>query len=278
MLKLNEDNYYSKEADIDYMSVSQLKNFLPIAPAKKPCEARAVAELNGEYIRPQTDALTIGSYIDTKLTGTQEEFEAFKEAHPEIISSRGATKGELKANFKIADEMVERAWKDRENGGIFLKALDGEKQKIFIGEIFGFPFKAKLDCLGDGYITDLKTTESINKRYYANGWYNFIDFWGYTFQGAIYQELVYQNTGKKLPFYIAAISKENNPDLGLFQIPQENLDIAMTYIDKDKLQRVQDLKNGTIAPQRCENCDYCRATKVIKAPVDYNTIGDKNNE
>lgn len=276
-MELNENNYYTKESDIEWFSVSQVKQFLG-CPAKEGCEARAVAELNGEYTRPQSDALTIGSYIDIKLTGTSKEFDEFKERHSEIFSSRGTTKGELKAQYKIADAMTERVFKDKERGGIFLKTLDGEQQKILTGEIQGFPFKAKLDVLGDGYITDLKTTESITKRYYSNGWYNFIDYWNYPLQGAIYQELVYQNTGRRLPFFIAAISKESEPDLGVFQIPQENLDIALSELTKEKLQRIDDLKKGNATPKRCEHCDYCRSTKIIKTPINYNTLGENENE
>lgn len=270
---LIHSNYYSKEVDTEYLSVSQIKKFLG-CPAKPGCEARAIAELKGEYEPPKSDALLIGSYIDLKLTGTEEELAAFLESHPEIVSSRGATKGELKTEYKAADKMVDRVKRDADNGGIFLKTLKGDKQKIFVGEIHGHKFKAKPDVLGENFITDLKTTESITKRYYANGWYNFIDYWNYPLQGAIYQEIVFQNTGKKLPFYISAISKEAEPDIGVFQIPQEMLDNALSNVTKEQLDRIVALKKGEIAPERCEHCDYCRSTKVIKAPINYLDLED----
>jgi hypothetical protein len=122
----------------------------------------------------------------------------------------------------------------------------------------------------------LKTCESIEKKLYSDGWWNFIDYWGYPLQGAIYQELVYQNTGKRLPFYIAAISKEPSPDIGVFRIPQENLDIAMRELGKETLARIDALKNGEIDPERCEHCDYCRSTKIIKKPINYTLIGENN--
>mgnify|MGYP002624536958 CR=1 FL=1 len=264
-------DYYGHEANLKYFSVSQLKSFLG-CPAKPGCEARAVAELYGEYKRPQSDALTIGSYIDISLTGTDEELETFMEEHPEMFSSRGPTKGQLKAQYKQAEYMVERVRKDRDNGGVFLRYLEGDRQAIYTGEICGYEFKAKLDVLGHSWITDLKTTESITKRYYADGYYNFIDYWGYALQGAIYQELVYQNTGKKLPFYIAAISKEAEPDLGVFKIPQENLDAAISVIDEETLKHIDQLKKREIEPARCEHCDYCRSTKIIRKPINYTYI------
>jgi hypothetical protein len=268
-------DYYGLNANLEYMSCSQVKQFIG-APGIQKCEAKAVAELCGEYQRPASDALTFGSYIDVQLTGTQEEQAAFMEAHPDMFSSRGPTKGQLKAAYQKANDMIARVRQDADNGGVFLRYLDGDHQAVFTGEINGFAFKAKLDCLGDGWICDLKTCESITKKHYADGWWNFIDYWGYPLQGAIYQELVYQNTGKKLPFYIAAISKEPSPDIGIFRIPQECLDIAMRELDKETLTRIDALKRGEIEPERCEHCDYCRSTKVIKKPVNYLTIGEKN--
>ena len=268
-------DYYGSEANLKYMSCSQVKQFIG-APGIQKCEARAIAELRGEYQRPESDALTFGSYIDVQLTGTAEEQDQFMEDHPEMFSSRGPTKGQLKSTYQRANDMIARVRQDADAGGVFLKYLDGEHQAVFTGEINGFEFKAKLDCLGDGWITDLKTCESITKRYFYEGWWNFIDFWGYPLQGAIYQELVYQNTGKRLPFYIAAISKEASPDIGVFRIPQENLDLALATLDKETLSRIDGLKHGEIEPERCEHCDYCRSTKIIRKPINYTMIGEDN--
>lgn len=271
------EDYYGQEANTSYMSVSQVKSFLGF-PARPGCEAEALAELRGEWERPASDALMFGSYIDVMLTGTAEEQDQFIEDHPSMFSSKGPTKGQLKSTFQRANDMIARVRQDADRGGVFLKYLDGEHQKVLTGEIHGFPFKAKLDCLGDGWIADLKTTESIVKKYYANGWYNFIDYWGYPLQGAVYQELVYQKTGRKLPFYIAAISKESFPDLGVFRIPQEQLDLALESLTEEKLARIDALKRGDAEPIRCEKCDYCKSTKVITAPKNYLTIGEENNE
>ena len=77
---LTKDNYYSSEENQEYMSVSQYKDF-------RKCEAMALASLRGEWVRPQTTALLVGSYIDSWFEGTLEEFKA---AHPEIYKkSRG---------------------------------------------------------------------------------------------------------------------------------------------------------------------------------------------
>ena len=67
MMELNEQNYFSKEANEEYMSVSQYKAF-------KKCEAAALAEIKGEYERPKTDALLIGSFVDSYFGGTEARF------------------------------------------------------------------------------------------------------------------------------------------------------------------------------------------------------------
>lgn len=56
-IKLNDDNYYGNEADWQYMSVSQYKNFLK-------CPAAALAKLKGDW-QPSSDpiALLVGNYV-----------------------------------------------------------------------------------------------------------------------------------------------------------------------------------------------------------------------
>ena len=44
--------------------------------------------------------------------------------------------------------------------------------------------------------------------------------WGYDIQGAIYQEVVRQNTGILLPFGLAVATKEKpEPDIALIELP-----------------------------------------------------------
>lgn len=259
------EDYYGRDANYEYMSASQLKSFIG-TPGIAACEERALADISGQYVRPHSNALTVGSYVDVMLTGTESEQHEFREAHPEMISSRGPTKGQLKSEYRSADEMIARAFADADNGGIFMRALTGERQKTLTGEIHGHGFKARLDVLGDGFITDLKTVESVNRRYYNDGWWDFISWWGYDLQGAIYQELTYQATGNRWPFYIAALSKQTPCDIDLIQVPQDRLDEAMARVTPDALDRIAALKSGEERPTRCGRCDWCRMTKVVRKP------------
>ena len=228
------EQYYGQQANYEYMSASQLKHFIG-TPGIQACEERAVAELSGLYRRPDSNALTIGGYVDVMLTGTEEEQDEFRESHPEMFSSRGPTKGQLKADFRSVNDMVARAL-------------------------------GRIDVLGDGFITDLKTVENVNKRYWNDGHWDFVSWWGYDLQGAIYQELVYQSTGERLPFFIAALSKQVPCDIDLIQVPQDRLDEAMERVTPAALDRIEALKNGEERPNRCGRCDWCRMTKVIRKP------------
>ena len=53
---LSHDNYYSEEANKEYMSVSQFKDFMK-------CEAAALAKLNGEYNDLDNQALLVGNFL-----------------------------------------------------------------------------------------------------------------------------------------------------------------------------------------------------------------------
>ena len=81
-MKINKDNYYSSEADLNTMSVSQYKLWLK-------CERQALAKVRGEYKALETDAFLLGKYVHAFSEGTLEKF---KEENPSLYSSQGKTK------------------------------------------------------------------------------------------------------------------------------------------------------------------------------------------
>jgi hypothetical protein len=249
MEQLNKDNYRTNH---DYMSYSRFCRFLE-------CEASAAAN----YHTPSTTSQLVGSYVDAYFS---EEMEEFKAEHPEIFTRNG----ELKADFKKAEELIERIKSDE----VFMQMLSGEKQAIMSGEIDGIPFKIKMDSyLPDVAIVDLKVMKDFNKVWSDafGGYTNFAIAYNYDIELAIFQEIVYQNTGKRLKCYLACITKETPSDIGLFEIPQADLDNAMRVV-KSNLPRIKAIMNGEIAPHRCETCAYCRETKKATV-IDFNYIG-----
>lgn len=246
-MALNNDNYFSSEANKEYMSVSQYKAFVR-------CEAEALANING---RPQemTTPLLVGSYVDAYFSG---ELGKFIEEHPEIMTQKGT----LRSDYKKADEIIARIQRDE----VLMDYLSGDTQTVMTGELFGYKWKIKVDSLHDDKIVDLKVMKDLGEVYSPEtGRVPFYIGWGYDIQGAIYQEIVRQNTGKKLPFYIAAASKEPVTDLRLIHLPDSMLEDALSIVEA-RIDHIIDVKSGLIEPTRCEKCNYCKETKVIKEP------------
>lgn len=141
---------------------------------------------------------------------------------------------------------------------MFMKAMDGEKQLIMTGEIEGVPVKIKIDSYREHKtIVDLKVVKDFAPIYVnGKGKLNFIEAWGYDIQGAIYREIVRQNTGETLPFVIAAATKEKEPDIELINVDSAALDVALDIV-KDNIKHFDDVKKAKVQPARCEHCDYC---------------------
>ena len=260
--RLTAENYYSAEMDRIFCSASQIKQF-------KQCEARTMAVLNGEWEDEKSDALIFGSLVDG-LYENDGNLEEYAKDHPELFSSRGASKGQLLAKYQKAVECYERTKRDE----LFSQFMSGEKQRIFTGEIEGMPFKAKLDSYHPGRcIVDLKTTKSITEPFYVpdTGHVSFVEKFDYFSQLAIYQELVYQNTGQKLPCFIAAVSKEDTPDIEVIYIDDDKLKEALQEV-KQMIPSIRMLKSGEVEPVRCNCCAYCRSTKVLENPVHYSAL------
>lgn len=255
---LTAENYFGTDADKRYMSVSQYKNFRGTY-GFTGCEAQAMARINGVYEEEPSKALLVGSYVDAYFEGT---VDSFKIDHPEIFTQ----KGELRSEFKQAEKMIKRA----EKSELFMQYMSGDKQVIMTGNVGGADWKIKIDSYIPGKaIVDLKTAESLTKLFWIRDIGQFIDwvvYWGYDIQGAVYQEVVRQQTGEKLPFYIAGISKEKEPDIEVIKINQSVLDEALGNVERN-LPYVLDVKNGEEEPHRCGACDYCRSTKVLTQPI-----------
>jgi len=250
---LTAENYYSKEASLEYMGSTQFKKFLE-------CEASAVAEINGEISEEITTALLVGSYVDAHFEGT---LDIFKAKNPEIFTK----KGELKADYAQAEYIIERVERDK----MFMNFMSGEKQKIMTGKIEEVPFKIKIDSyLKDNCIVDLKVIRDFQRIWIdGKGKTTFVEAWGYDIQAAIYQEIEFQNSGKRLPFYIAAATKEKpEPDLAIISIPQAQLDFCLRMV-KLNVKHFDNLKHGLEESARCEKCDYCKKTKQLCEVVNY---------
>lgn len=247
---LTNENYFSEEASRGYMSVSQYKQF-------RSCEASAMAEILGEWKRPSTTALLVGSYVDAWFEGT---LDAFREEHPEIFKKDGS----LKADYVQAEEIIERVQQDE----VFMEYMSGEKQRIFTAELFGIPWKIKIDSLLPDRIVDLKVMRSMERIMGKS----FVEHWGYDLQMAIYAAVVKKAMGMDLETFLAVVTKQSPSDLDIIHIPDWRREELLDDV-KRHLPHIIQVKNGLVEPERCGVCEYCRATKKIKAPIDFELVG-----
>ena len=257
-MKLTQSNYYGRKSNLEYFSVSQFKDFMK-------CPSMAMAKLKGEYEQGESRALILGSYVDEMLTGTREsQMKFLEENHGELFKKNG----DYYADVSQAADTIERIKKQP----LMMKYLNGKHQVIMTGEIEGVPFKIKMDSFKKGeYIADLKYMASLRS---PNLFQPMVKYWGYDIQAAVYQEIVRQNTGDKLPFIFVVATKENPAHLEIGEISQWNMDEALNVVRKH-IVRFQKIKNNEIPAERCEDysCDYCTRTKVITEPIDTDLFG-----
>lgn len=264
-MELTKENYFSLEANRHYMSVSQFKEF---APAFGGCEARAVAQLYEGYVPPRIQAFMEGHYVHAWNEGTLDDF---KENHPELYSSRGPTKGQLKSEYQRCNKMIEIL----ESDPMVMAALAGQKEVIFTAELFGIPWKVMVDSYNPdiGIFTDLKTLKDMDSRYWnkdAQCFENFLEHYGYILQMSVYAQVerLANNRSEWLIPHMVVITKEDPPDHEIIYFDHEviaqNLNIVANHIERVKL-----VKSREVTPMRCGKCDYCRQTKKISRIKHY---------
>lgn len=256
--EITEENYYSPEMNNILMSVSLYKDFVG-TPGKRGCEFTAMKKLDGSWGEEPSTAMLVGSYVDAYVEGSLENF---KKQHPEILKRDGT----LKADFITAEKVIERIERDK----LFMAYLSGEKQRIMLGNIAGAQWKIKMDSYAPGRcITDLKVMRDMKNQYspkYGTK-LDFIRYWGYDIQGAVYQEVVRQNTGEKLPFFIAVVTKESpEPDLEIIEVTDDYLEAALFEV-QEHLPRILEVKAGRVKPDRCGICDCCKHNKILRHPI-----------
>ena len=256
-MKLTSSNYHSAESNTAYWSVSQFKAF-------DRCEASALAAVRGLTEREESDALLFGSYIDAYFSGELEDF--IKRDGDKLFKKNG----EMYAKFEHVNTVIDRVEADP----LMMQFLEGDKQVIRTADLFGVPWKIKMDVCNGDRIVDLKTVKDFQPMYKEGfGRVSWIEYWGYDIQGAVYQKIeqISSNRDKPLPFYIVAVTKEKVPDIAVIQIPQHILDAALKVVEA-KIDKFDLVKNGEIEPERCEHCEWCKQTKVLTEPIIFESL------
>ena len=303
MTKLTNENYFSPEMQMEYMGVSQYKDFLD-------CPARALATIKGEYTPEMTTAMKVGSFVDSYFEGTLAEFklahpEMFNiklaeneetrtkiaEVMPELLTSTGNWKSgaltkareahpefftlqmELKADFTQAEEIIARIESDE----LFMEHLSGKKQVILTAELFGTKWKIKIDSYHPGkQIDDLKIMRSLERIMGVS----FVQHWGYDIQMAVYSEIEYLANKKKskerLETYLDVATKEDPADMAIVHIPAWRRKECLAEVEKN-MPRILAYKSGELEAPGCGVCPYCRGKKKARV-IDFEQVGFSNKE
>ena len=256
-LVLTSDNYYSLEADRQYMSVSQLKNWLE-------CEARTLAEMKGIYTKPPNEAMVIGNYVHAAFE-SDAVFSQFVDENNHIIFNN---RGNKYAKYQQADNMIDTIKNDK----FSMFALNGEKEQIFTTEWLGIDWKIKVDAINhsNNIFTDLKTCRDLNSRYYSekyNDYVSFVEKWDYLMQMAVYRKIIHLSTGQYYTPYIVAVTKEDPPNKAVIHFDESRFDFEYEYVETE-LERIMKVKNEEVAPIHCGKCEYCRKSKKLEGTIE----------
>jgi hypothetical protein len=253
-MQLTKENYYTKEADMAYMSVSQLKSFMT-------CEAKTMAKLKGEFVEEDKDSFLQGHYLHAWNEGKLDEFQ---NNNLEIYKYSNPQKGKKEAFLNI-DKIIESLTQD-EN---IMEMIQGDKEVIMTANLFDVDWKIQIDTHNrpKGRFADLKFMNDINKKFWDNStktYVNFIRQYKYHYQMVIYAIIEQLATGSEdmLEPYIVAISKEVPPRKIILNGFLEDVSEVLSDVAA-RLPRIIKVKNGLETPWFCGECDYCRS--ILKA-------------
>ncbi|WP_423789198.1 PD-(D/E)XK nuclease-like domain-containing protein [Limosilactobacillus mucosae] len=269
-IKLTKSNYYSHDTDFQYMSFSVFKDF-------EKCEAATLAKLKGDW-EPSSDpkALLIGNYVHSYFESPEAHQEFVEANKSEILSSRGKTKGQLKSDYKAADDMIKALSEDDFFNYVY---APGKKEVIVTGELFGHQWKGKIDslCLDRGYFCDLKTVDDFHKGHWnpvLRQKTNFVEDRGYHMQMAIYQKLIKQTFGIDCQPYIFGVSKQPIPDKIAISFDGDGQFLMQSALEKIKTDqdRFWRVLMGEEKPKRCSKCEYCRQSKQLAGFTEVSQI------
>lgn len=269
---LDRDNYYTPEADMAYMSCSQYQAFCE-------CEAKEMAIIQGRWAPEEKEAFLVGNYFHTYFESNEAHQQFIEENADRIFKKQTKAQAaagifEKYAPFAMADKMIATACNDP----VIQSLLDmpGENEKILTGEIFGVPWRIRMDkyCPDTRLIIDYKTVANIweskwNEELHTRA--SFVDACGYMFRAAVYSEIEKQtaHSEKDPQFLIIAISKQDPPDKEVLLLNhKQRYEYELAKL-KDKLPKIMAVKEGRVRPSRCGMCDYCRATKKLEGVKPY---------
>ncbi|HIZ56315.1 MAG TPA: PD-(D/E)XK nuclease-like domain-containing protein [Firmicutes bacterium] len=270
---LTRDNYYTQEADWEYMSCSQYQSFCE-------CEAAAMAKLEGRWKGPDTDAFLVGNYFHSYMEGPEAHNEFCQQYFDKIYKTKTDKKSGLVeitgkyAAYDAADRMIEKCLSDPMVRQFY--EMPGNVEEIMTGELFGIPWRIRMDkrVPSRNLILDWKTTANIRELKFnpiTRERETFAEAYGYLMRAAVYSEIMKQNEQQDYDpqFLIVAVSKQDPSDLAVLSLNhRQRWDLELEDIKK-RLPHIIRVKTYQEQAKRCGECDYCRATSRVRRIIPY---------
>ena len=281
-MKLTTKTYHSIEANREYMSVWQFKNFMA-------CPARAKAIVDGTYADPERPAFLFGSYVDANLTQPR-ELPKWMAENAEALAEHGfvSKKDAAKKNAPLqnADAMIARAQRSQ----LFMSYLTGKFQVIMTGRLYGdVEWKIMMDVFDEENkrVVDLKTSASLAKWDWMPNvtimdilakrtgltsempkWQKgpFYEVYGYWRQRTVYADMVEFVHGFSPDFFLACLAKPSKAgapvDIDVFEMQTKapgRCDWERQVIEAN-IEQVLRWKTGDDPAPMClqsDKCDFC---------------------
>ena len=78
--------------------------------------------------------------------------------------------------------------------------------------------------------------------------------------------------GNDLCTYLAVVTKQTPSDIEIISIPKWRRVELLEEVERN-MSHILAVKSGAVPAQRCGVCEYCRATKIIEEPIDFELVG-----
>lgn len=257
VFKLTQSNYHSPAARKRWFSSSDVK-------AAKRCEAAWLAEYQGKVKRQEDKpAFLYGHLFEAALTMPTAQFHSWLESHPELLSTRGPSKGQLLSQHRGALDLAKAVRRSPYLYGLVRRC---KKQVILTGELNGLPVRVMMDLVDkDGSIYDLKAMRDFKSSYdpVREEWLDWWAFWDYPMQLYVYREIARQN-GLAVPHVGLIAASKSDEDVQALQFGDEIMNAAEADTAYT-MERMTAILQGKEEPQGCGACPWCLKHKKVTA-------------
>lgn len=238
------------------------------------CEARQKAIEAKTWKDGSVDPIT--EYVNAYFSGDMEALVAKSKGK---FYKKGGT--ELKKEYQQGEKIWSTLTYDEFLGKVLKE--DGQRDFKVSGTVANYPFEETVSYFDDsrqvGVLIHLKILKSLTNElispYFDNQEVSQLKDafkrYGYDMEFWLKAHLVSNEVGKKCQTFALALSKEDEPDKELVYFSEDDLEAGKKRL-LHLLSLYGEVERGERDPKRCEHCDYCRNTKVLKSSIKFEDL------